>query len=59
MWAVAARASQGLGAGLVSAQVLGSIQDNFSGLRRVRALAAYTAAGTAAAGMVLSGPGSC
>jgi MFS family permease len=48
-WAVAARAGQGLGAGLISAQVLGIIQDRFQGLRRVRALAAYTAAGAAAA----------
>jgi MFS family permease len=48
-WAVAARATQGLGAGLISAQVLGIVQDTFGGLRRVRALAAYTAAGAAAA----------
>ncbi|GAB3833591.1 MFS transporter [Dactylosporangium cerinum] len=48
-WAVAARALQGLGAGLISAQVLGIIQDQFHGLRRVRALAAYTGAGAAAA----------
>ena len=48
-WAVAARAVQGLGAGLISAQVLGIIQDRFTGLERVRALAAYTAAGAAAA----------
>ncbi|GAA2580328.1 MFS transporter [Dactylosporangium fulvum] len=48
-WAVAARAVQGLGAGLISAQVLGIIQDQFTGLRRVRALAAYSAAGAAAA----------
>ncbi|WP_157017775.1 MFS transporter [Cryptosporangium arvum] len=40
---------QGLGAGLISAQVLGIIQDHFRGLRRVRALAAYSAAGAAAA----------
>ncbi|MEV6929399.1 MFS transporter [Dactylosporangium sp. NPDC051485] len=48
-WAVAARALQGSGAGLISAQVLGIIQDRFTGLQRVRALAAYTAAGAAAA----------
>ncbi|GAA3300206.1 MFS transporter [Dactylosporangium vinaceum] len=48
-WAVTGRAVQGLGAGLISAQVLGIIQDRFSGLRRVRALAAYTGAGAAAA----------
>lgn len=60
-WAVGARAVQGLGAGLISAQVLGIIQDRFTGVRRVRALAAYTAAGAAAAvigplsaGLVLS-----
>ncbi|MET7402680.1 MFS transporter [Dactylosporangium sp. NPDC005572] len=60
-WAVAGRAVQGLGAGLISAQVLGIIQDRFTGLRRVRALAAYSAAGAAAAvvgplgaGLVLS-----
>ncbi|GAA3598701.1 MFS transporter [Kineosporia mesophila] len=47
--AVGARAVQGLGAGLISAQVLGIIQDQFTGIRRVRALAAYTAAGAAAA----------
>ncbi|TQS46205.1 MFS transporter [Cryptosporangium phraense] len=48
-WAVAARAGQGLGAGLISAQVLGVIQDHFTGLPRIRALAAYSAAGAAAA----------
>ncbi|MFF5235235.1 MFS transporter [Dactylosporangium sp. NPDC000521] len=48
-WAVAGRAVQGLGAGLISAQVLGIIQDRFTGLSRVRALAAYSAAGAAAA----------
>ncbi|MEU7870335.1 MFS transporter [Dactylosporangium sp. NPDC049140] len=48
-WAVAGRAVQGLGAGLISAQVLGIIQDRFTGLRRVRALAAYSAAGAVAA----------
>ncbi|WP_213813666.1 MFS transporter [Glaciihabitans sp. dw_435] len=47
--AVGARAAQGIGAGLVSAQVLGIIQDRFAGARRVRALAAYTVAGAAAA----------
>ncbi|MEV0568819.1 MFS transporter [Dactylosporangium sp. NPDC050588] len=48
-WAVAGRAVQGLGAGIVSAQVLGIVQDRFTGLRRVRALAAYSAAGAVAA----------
>jgi MFS family permease len=50
-WAVGARVVQGFGAGLISAQVLGVVQDLFAGARRVRALAAYTAAG-AAAGLV-------
>ena len=48
-WVVAARLVQGFGAGLISAQVLGIIQDLFTGARRVRALAAYTSAGAAAA----------
>ena len=48
-WVVAGRVIQGFGAGLISAQVLGIIQDLFAGPRRVRALAAYTSAGAAAA----------
>lgn len=52
-WVVTGRVVQGLGAGLISAQVLGVIQDLFAGARRVRALAAYTAAGAAAG---LAGP---
>jgi MFS family permease len=48
-WVVAGRVIQGFGAGLISAQVLGVIQDLFAGPRRVRALAAYTSAGAAAA----------
>ena len=48
-WVVAGRVVQGFGAGLISAQVLGVIQDLFTGPRRVRALAAYTGAGAAAA----------
>lgn len=42
---VAARFVQGLGAGVISAQVLGAIQDLFAGPARLRALAAYTAVG--------------
>ncbi|MFD4958874.1 MFS transporter [Microbacterium sp. NPDC058389] len=42
---VAARFVQGLGAGVISAQVLGVIQDLFAGAARLRALAAYTAVG--------------
>jgi MFS family permease len=48
-WVVAGRVVQGLGAGLISAQVLGIVQDRFHGPARVRALAAYTVAGAAAA----------
>ncbi len=48
-WVVAGRVVQGFGAGLTSAQVLGIVQDRFTGPRRVRALAAYTSAGAAAA----------
>ncbi|MBO9554682.1 MFS transporter [Cellulomonas sp.] len=48
-WVVGARLVQGFGAGLISAQVLGLIQDLFTSARRVRALAAYTSAGAAAA----------
>jgi MFS family permease len=46
---VAARVVQGFGAGLISAQVLGIIQDQFGGTARVKALALYTMAGAAAA----------
>ncbi|MBW9120242.1 MFS transporter [Microbacterium trichothecenolyticum] len=42
---VAARFVQGLGAGVISAQVLGAIQDLFTGRSRLSALAAYTAVG--------------
>ena len=45
---VAARFLQGLGAGVISAQVLGAIQDLFAGPARLRALAAYTAVGALA-----------
>lgn len=48
---IAGRLVQGLGAGFVSAQVLGVMQDLFRGAARVRAFVAYTAAG-AAAGLV-------
>lgn len=50
---VTGRLVQGVGAGFISAQVLGLIQDHFSGVNRVRALGAYTAAGAAAA---MAGP---
>lgn len=50
---VTGRLVQGMGAGFISAQVLGLIQDHFSGVNRVRALGAYTAAGAAAA---MAGP---
>ncbi|KQP74052.1 hypothetical protein ASF40_01400 [Microbacterium sp. Leaf288] len=42
---VAARFVQGLGAGVISAQVLGAIQDLFTGRARLSALAAYSAVG--------------
>ncbi|QSE78289.1 MFS transporter [Rhodococcus koreensis] len=42
---VAARLGQGVGAGVVSSQVLGIISDRYSGPRRVKALAAYGTAG--------------
>lgn len=45
---VVGRLVQGLGAGFVSAQVLGVIQDMFTADARIRAFAAYTAAGAAA-----------
>lgn len=47
--AIAGRSVQGFGAGVVSAQVLGIIQDLFHGRDRVRALAAYGAAASASA----------
>lgn len=46
---IAARAVQGFGAGIISAQVLGVIQDLFDGRDRVRAFAAYGAAASASA----------
>ncbi|MDF2991998.1 MAG: permease of the major facilitator superfamily [Microbacterium sp.] len=46
---VAGRLAQGLGAGFVSAQVLGIIQDTARGTARVRALGAYSAVGALAA----------
>jgi MFS family permease len=46
---IAARLLQGLGAGIISAQVLGTIQDLFHGAGRMRALALYTGAGALAA----------
>jgi MFS family permease len=48
-WAVVGRCVQGFGAGVISAQVLGVIQDLFHGAERVRALAAYGAAASASA----------
>lgn len=54
--AVAGRLVQGVGAGLISAQVLGIIQDEFAGTGRVRALALYSMAGAAAA---VLGPVAC
>lgn len=50
---VAARLLQGLGAGIISAQALGIVQDLTTGTERVKALGTYTAAGAAAA---LAGP---
>lgn len=56
-WVVAGRLAQGFGAGFVSAQVLGIIQDRFTGTDRLRALAGYTSAGALAAivGPLLAG----
>lgn len=48
-WAIVGRSVQGFGAGVVSAQVLGVIQDLFRDRERVRALAAYGAAASASA----------
>lgn len=42
---VAARLGQGLGAGVISSQVLGIITERFTGPDRARALAAYSTAG--------------
>lgn len=50
---VAGRALQGFGAGVISAQVLGIIQDEFVGPGRVRALSGYSMASAAAA---MAGP---
>lgn len=46
---VTARFLQGLGAGILSAQVMGLIQDHFTGVKRTKVFAAYTAAGAVAA----------
>lgn len=46
---IAARLLQGLGAGVISAQVLGAIQDLFIGPARLRALGLYTGVGALAA----------
>ncbi|RBO94219.1 MFS transporter [Nocardia puris] len=50
---IGGRLIQGFGAGVISAQVLGVIQDVFTGPDRLRALARYTAAGALAA---IAGP---
>ena len=50
-WVIAGRFVQGLGAGFVSAQVLGVIQDLYRGPARIRAFVAYSAVG-AAAGLI-------
>lgn len=52
-WAIAGRSVQGFGAGVISAQVLGIIQDIFVGRDRIRALSAYGIAGAASA---IAGP---
>jgi MFS family permease len=54
---VTGRLVQGLGAGVISAQVLGLIQDHYVGSERLRALGLYTASGAAAAmvGPLLAG----
>ncbi|WP_237723891.1 MFS transporter [Rhodococcus sp. DK17] len=54
---VAGRLGQGVGAGVVSSQVLGIISDRYSGTRRAKALAAYGTAGGLAGliGPILSG----
>jgi MFS family permease len=52
-WAIAGRAIQGFGAGVISAQVLGIIQDLYVGRSRIRALAAY---GIAASASAIVGP---
>ncbi|MDV6286825.1 MFS transporter [Rhodococcus jostii] len=54
---VLARLGQGIGAGMVSSQVLGLIADRFTGTRRARALGAYGTAGGLAGlvGPVLGG----
>lgn len=60
-WVIVARLLQGLGAGTLNPQVLGLLQDVYSGHERAKALGAYAAAGGSAAvcgpligGLVLS-----
>ncbi|WP_083957806.1 MFS transporter [Herbidospora mongoliensis] len=48
---VAARLLQGLGAGLVNSQMIGTMQDTFTGHARTRALGLYAVTGGAAAGL--------
>lgn len=50
---IAGRALQGFGAGVISAQVLGIIQDEFTGRARMRALSGYSIAASTAA---IAGP---
>jgi len=45
VWVIGGRFVQGLGAGFVSAQVLGVIQDLYRGPARIRAFVAYSAVG--------------
>ncbi|MHC9043169.1 MFS transporter [Microbacterium saperdae] len=54
---IAGRLAQGIGAGFISAQVLGVIQDLFDGTARIKAFGAYTATGAVAAvaGPLLAG----
>lgn len=52
-WSIVGRMIQGLGGGIISAQVLGLIQDEFQGLARLRALSGY---GVASALSSFAGP---
>ncbi|MFF3934554.1 MFS transporter [Streptomyces phaeofaciens] len=48
---IAARLVQGAGAGLVNSQVIGTLQDHFTGLDRARALGLYAVTGGVAAAL--------
>ncbi|MEU2297499.1 MFS transporter [Streptomyces antibioticus] len=48
---IAARLVQGAGAGLVNSQVIGTLQDHFSGVGRARALGLYAVTGGVAAAL--------